>query len=205
MTKKLITFGKVCIFLILMINTSCDKDEEVVLNDGNFITSVKLTSGGFTKEFEIKDNEVNGVVPYTIDDLDIALAITISDEASITPDPNTVTSIKDPVNFIVTAENGEKKNYVVDIKRELSPENAIVSFQIKTALFETNADIDNATGTIHQRVLPNTVLTSIETAAIISDRATINPDPKIISDYTNPVVFTVIAENGESKEYLILL
>jgi hypothetical protein len=188
-----------------MINASCDKDEEVILNDDNFITSVKLTSGGFTKDFEIKDNEVNGVVPYTIDDLDLALAITISDKATITPDPGTITSIKEPINFIVTAENGEKKNYVVDIKRELSPENAIVSFQIKTTLFETNADIDNETGAINQRVLPNTALTSIETTVIISDRATISPDPKTISDYTNPVVFTVTAENGESKEYQVTI
>lgn len=205
MTKKLITFGRVCMLSILMINASCDKDEEVVLNAGNFITSVKLTSGDFTKDFEIKDNEVNGVVPYMIDDLDIALAITISDKATVTPDPSTITSIKDPTNFIITAENGEKKNYVVNIKRELSPENEIVSFQIKTDLFKTNVDIDNETGKINQRVLPNTMLTSIETTGVISDRATISPDPKTISDYRNPITFTVTAENGESKEYLVTL
>ncbi|WP_103068851.1 DUF5018 domain-containing protein [Aquimarina sediminis] len=293
MTKKLIVLGRACMLFILMINASCNKDDELALNNSNFITSVKLTSGGFTKDFEvkdnqvngvvpstiddfdialtitisdkatitpdpktitsiknpinftvtaengekrnyvvdikrelsseniiesikltsadftkdfeIKDNEVNGVVPYTIDDLDITLVITISDKATITPDPSTITSIKEPVNFMVTAENGEKKNYVVDIKRELSPENTIVSFQIKTALFEANTDIDNETGTINQTVLPNTVLTSIETIAVISDRATISPDPKTISDYTNPVLYTVTAENGESKEYRVAL
>ncbi|WP_062057111.1 DUF5018 domain-containing protein [Aquimarina longa] len=186
-----------------MITTSCNKDEEVILSDDNFITLVKLTSGDFSKDFKIKDKKVSGVVPYTVNDLEVALAITISDKATITPDPSTISSIKDPINFTVTAENGEKSNYVIDIKRELSPEKAVTSFQIKTSFFETNVDIDQESGIIKKRVLPKISLTSLTPMITISDKATISPDPKTISDYTNPVVFTVTAENGESKEYKV--
>ncbi len=205
MTKKLITLGKVFLLSILMINISCNKDDEIILNDSNFITSLKLTSGDFTKDFDIKDEKIDGSLPFYLDETSIALTVTISDKAKITPDPRTITSIKNPVNFVVTAENGEKRNYIVNIKRELSPENIITSFDIKTNAFKITTDVNNETGTINQRVFPNTDLTSIGVSAIISDNATISPNPETVLDYTNPVNFTVTAENGDAKKYVVTL
>ncbi len=205
MTEKLRALGRVLLLSILIINTSCDKDEEVILSDANLITLFTVTSGDFTENFEVKEDKVEGVLPYRVDAMDLSLTINISDKATITPSPSTITAITAPITFVVTAENGEKKNYIVDIQRELSPENTMVSFGVKTPLFETNAAINNEMGTISQRMLPGTVLTSIETLVAISDRATIAPDPTTIMDYSSPVNFTVTAENGDIKEYVVNL
>ncbi|GGX11911.1 DUF5018 domain-containing protein [Aquimarina muelleri] len=204
MLKKIWNLGKLFFLLILILTNSCKKDDDVqILSANNFITSFKLTSGGFTKNFEIKENKIEGSLPYTVDEMDISLEIVISDQATISPDPRTITTIKDPIDFVVTAEDGTKKSYTVEIKRELNSENSITLFEIKTAFFETEADINESNNTIQKRLLPNTDLQSLNPKIIISDRATISPDPKTISDYTNPVTYKVTAENGESKEYTI--
>ncbi|WP_109301794.1 DUF5018 domain-containing protein [Aquimarina sp. AU474] len=165
--------------------------------------SLKLTSGDFEKDFEIQDDGVAGMVPYYINDEDVSFLIELSDRATIEPDPSTITNIKESIDFVVTAENGETKNYLIDIKRELSPEKAMLSFEIMTNLFEIGLDIDEENGRINQRIFPNTDLTSISTKTSISDRATITPDPETVMDYSTPVTYTVTAENGDTKEYVI--
>ncbi len=37
----------------------------------------------------------------------------------------------------------------------------------------------------------------------LSEKATIKPDPTTVKDWSNPVLFTVTAENGESKKYTV--
>ncbi len=203
MKTKIKNVFKIAVLMLLIINISCEG--EGTLSNENEIISFSLTAGDFTKDFETKNDVIEGVVPHTIDGSNISLRITISEKATIAPDPGAITTIDGIANFVITAEDGTKREYVVDIERELSPENTIVSFEVKTSLFETNADIDNETGTINQRVLPGTVLTDIETTIEVSIGATITPDPKTILDYSNPITFTVTAENGETKEYLVTL
>ncbi|KZS38117.1 hypothetical protein AWE51_18910 [Aquimarina aggregata] len=203
MKTKIKNVFKIAVLMLLIINISCEG--EGTLSNENEIISFSLTAGDFTKDFETNNDVIEGVVPYTIDGSNISLRITISEKATIAPDPSAITTIDGIANFVVIAEDGTKREYVVDIERELSPENTIVSFEVKTSLFETNADIDNETGTINQRVLPGTVLTDIETTIEVSNGATITPDPKTIFDYSSPVAFTVTAENGETKEYLVTL
>ncbi|AXT61588.1 DUF5018 domain-containing protein [Aquimarina sp. AD10] len=203
MKTKIKNVFKIAVLMLLIINISCEG--EGTLSNENEIISFSLTAGDFTKDFETNNDVIEGVVPYTIDGSNISLRITISEKATIAPDPSAITTIDGIANFVVIAEDGTKREYVVDIERELSPENTIVSFEVKTSLFDTNADIDNETGTINQRVLPGTVLTDIETTIEVSNGATITPDPKTIFDYSSPVAFTVTAENGETKEYLVTL
>ncbi|WP_282088221.1 DUF5018 domain-containing protein [Aquimarina algiphila] len=203
MKIKLIEFGRIILCVLFIINTSCNDSDDEVLSNSNFITLFKLTNKNFSKDFEIRDSKIEGSVPYIVDEANISLIVDISNKATITPDPSTIKSIKNPINFIVTAENGEKRNYVVDIKRELNTENSIISFNLKTNFFEGDLDINN--GEISSRVLPNTDLKSLKTLIVISDKATITPDPETISDYTSPVTFIVTAENGGSKEYLVTI
>ena len=175
------------------------------LFDKNEIVSFTLKSGEYEEDFEVVENEISGRAPHYIDDEDVTLTIEVSKHATITPDPGTVKSIVDPITFTVTAENGDEQNFTVDIKREISPEKKLLSFEIDTDFFKKSLDIDEENGTVFQRVLPDVDLMSLTATVTISNRATISPDPETISDYTNPVVFTVTAENGDTKEYTVTL
>lgn len=204
MTKKLLRLGKVFLFAVLLVNTSCDEDE-IILSDDNFIISFKVSTDEFEQNFDIIDNQIEGILPFQIDENNIRLDVVISEKATISPNPGSITSLNGPINFVVTAENGDENTYLVDIRGELSPENSIESFELKTNLFETLVDINEGEGIIIQKVLPNTDLTAVSSTVTISDKATISPDPTMVSDYTNPVSFTVTAENGETKEYVVTL
>ncbi len=204
MTKKLLRLGKVFLFAVLLVNTSCDEDE-IILSDDNFIISFKVSTEEFEQNFDIIDNQIEGILPFQIDENNIRLDVVISEKATISPNPGSITSLNGPINFVVTAENGDENTYLVDIRGELSPENSIESFELKTNLFETLVDINEGEGIIIQKVLPNTDLTAVSSTVTISDKATISPDPTTVSDYTNPVSFTVTAENGEAKEYVVTL
>ncbi|SHJ46394.1 DUF5018 domain-containing protein [Aquimarina spongiae] len=171
----------------------------------NDLVSFNLKSGDYVEDFEVVENEINGRTPYYIDDEDVTLTIEISNHATITPDPSTVKSIVDPITFTVTAENGDEQSFTVNIKRDLSPEKELLSFEIDTDIFKRSLDIDEESRTIFQRILPDVNLMSLTPIVTISNRATISPDPETILDYTNPIVFTVTAENGDTKEYTVTL
>ncbi len=81
--------------------------------------------------------------------------------------------------------------------------NTIVAFKITIGSFSINADINQGEKTITQRLPPNIDLTSIDSEVIASNGATVTPDPETINDYTEPIMFTVTAENGDTKEYLV--
>ncbi len=90
-----------------------------------------------------------------------------------------------------------------EIVEELSGENSIISFEIAAGVLKVNADINEAGNSINQRLLPDTDLTSLDTKVVISENASISPNPETINDYTKPVTFTVTAENGNTKEYIV--
>ena len=204
MTKTLLRLGSAILLAILLINTSCN-DGEITLSDDNFIISFKVISGDYEQNFDVIDNQIEGVLPFQVDENNVKLDVLISEKATISPDPASITALTGPIEFIVTAENGDENKYVVAIDGELSPENSMVSFELTTNIFETMVDINEETGAINQRVLPDTDLTSVSSTVVISEKATISPDPESISDFTNPVAFTVTAENGETREYVVTL
>lgn len=44
---------------------------------------------------------------------------------------------------------------------------------------------------------------SLKILFLVSDKATVSPDPNTFRDYTNPVVYTVTAEDGSKQDYTI--
>ena len=175
-------------------------DIERQLYSENSITSFELRKGDFSFSPNVGSTVIEGTVPSHILLEDIVLEIEISDGATIEPAPESITSIADTFIFVVTAENGETNEYSVDITRELSSENAILGISAK-------ADFNNivvnkvSEGKFFQR-LPSFMQTdNISLDIEISDFATISPNPIDINDYTSPVVYKVIAENGEESSY----
>lgn len=188
-------------FSLLMF--SCASEES--LSSENTIQSFSITKESIKKEFTIGESSITGKVESTFELTDIIIAIAIPKGAKISPDPTTIKSISGPLAFAVTAENGEIKNYTVDINREPSTDNFILELNVKTPNLSFSADIDKETGLITRRIPEINDLKNLNVEVKFSKHATITPDPKTIKDYSSPVNFTVKSESGVEKVYQVKL
>ncbi len=87
----------------------------------------------------------------------------------------------------------------------LSDENSILSLDINTPYFSTNAQIDEENKLITQRIPEFINLSNLSTVFRVSDRATISPNPNDVKDYSNSVKFTVTSESGIKKDYTVTM
>ena len=197
-------YFKILILSILTIFYSCEKEDPVIeLSSENKILSFELSKNSYSKAFDVSENSVEGTVDSNIELKDITLHVKISEKASITPSPSSITSITDPFTFTVVGENGDERIYNVSISRELSTENSILEFRINHNNFSTFATINNDDYTISQR-LPQTVdLSNLDLSIISSERATITPDIDNLIDFSETVSLTVTSESGIEKTYSI--
>ncbi|SHH33715.1 DUF5018 domain-containing protein [Flavobacterium johnsoniae] len=201
MKTKINLFAAFFFASLLMI--SCATEEK--LSSENTIQSFSITKGNVTKEFSIVENSISGIVESTFELEDINLTVSIPKGAKISPDPSTIKSINGPLTFVVTAENGEVKNYQADIKREPSTENFLLELNVKTPNLLLSAVINNETGLITKRIPEINDLKNLNVEIKFSKHATITPDPKTIKDYSEPVNFTVKSESGIEKVYEVKL
>ncbi len=86
-----------------------------------------------------------------------------------------------------------------DKPSEKSKEASIISFELGTYKGKLNG-----TSLSLLIELPyGTDISSLSAKVKLSAKATIKPDPTKVKDWSNPVSFTVTAENGESKKYTV--
>ena len=182
-------FKLVFLFFGLLL-LSCTKDEQKKSNEA------KIISWKFgDKTATIKDTDISITLPIGTDASNLKATAIISAKASISPDPTKTKDYTKPIDFVVTAEDGTtKQTYKVTVSVAKNTEAKITSWKFgdKTATIN---------GTDISITLPyQTDLKSLTTEVEISAKASINPDPKTIKDYTRPKEFTVTAEDGTTKQ-----
>lgn len=183
---------------------SCEDIEEVPeLSSENKILSFVLSKDNYSKEFSVSENILQGIVDSDIDLEGVTLNITISENASITPDPSTITSVEEPFTLTVTGENGEERIYTISIERALSDANSILEFKLNTENFSTYVNVDSENGIITQRLPENIDLTALDVSIITSDKATISPAIDNLTDFSSITSLIVTSESGVQKTYTI--
>ncbi|MDP5198096.1 hypothetical protein [Flavobacterium sp. DG2-3] len=200
---KLKKYYLTTLFLVSLLVQSCATVEDVALSAENEIQSFTITRGELSKEFEISDDSITGIVESNFELNDLTLKVLISKGAKINPDPATIKSITAPFALTVIAENGEDRVYNVDIKREPSVENSVLEFNLTNEAFTTTAKINLENGEITKRIPEFVDLKNLSIDLKFSKYATISPDPKTIKDYSSPVSFTVKSESGLEKVYQV--
>lgn len=193
---------KLLLVALVLFIFSCETTSETeVLNDGNLITSFAVQSGNLTADVQINGTEVEVFIPHDFDLTQVLLNLAVSQGAEISPNPSSITSLIDPIKFTITAENGDQRIYTITIVTEKSPENEMLSFIILDEATEIEAEIDQENNTV-KYLFPHTWdLSQTTTKITISEKATISPDPDEVFDYSEPVVYTITAENGETRDY----
>lgn len=127
--------------------------------------------------------------------------ITLSEGATSDPATGDTVDFTLPATFTVTAEDElttQDWTITVTLAAAESTETDILAFEVDDQI--GNAVIDTATHTVTTEVEYLTGLTALTPEIEISSRATIVPLSGVAQDFTDPVVYTVIAEDGTTTQ-----
>ncbi len=127
--------------------------------------------------------------------------ITVSENASINPESGTEQDFTAPFEYTVTAENEDEQIWMVTVEVQQSNENNILTF----ILVEQTGDavIDNENHTVYIEVVAGTNVTNLTPTIEISESASIDPASGVSQDFTNPVDYTVTAQNGDEQIWVV--
>lgn len=130
--------------------------------------------------------------------------ITVSAGATISPESNVAQDFTNPVVYTVTAEDGTTTKdwtVTVTVASTQSSEKDITSFSIPDQLSDAVIDVTAGTVTV---LMPNgTNLTNLTPAIVVSPGATVNPLSDAAQDFTNPVTYTVTAQDASTKTWTV--
>jgi len=140
---------------------------------------------------------VDIIMPLGTDVTNLIPTITVSPFATINPASGVAQDFTNPVTYTVTAQDNSTKIWTVTVTTQLNNQAEIVSFdipnQVSSTINSTNATVDV--------VMPyGTDLTNLTPTITVSAGATISPASGVAQDFTNPVQYTVTAENGVNQK-----
>lgn len=182
---------------------TCSSDDGgKTLSEENFITSFKLYLNNEYVGGEIEQD--SGTITFDVIGAsltNLTPIIAYSENATISPGPNIAQNFENPVVYNVTAENGDVKQYTVNVgNRPVGTESKILSFSFEISGEVYNCNIDNTTKIISLETV-GLDLTSIVPDITISEYANISPIPALPQDFSETVIYEVTAENGTSTTY----
>lgn len=187
---------------------SCSSDDDApspALSSANSITSFVFS--GLTPPVggTISDNAVAVTVPGTVDVTALSPTVVISQKATVVPTTGTAQNFSSPVVYKVTAEDGSERSYTVTVTKSdiQSNEAEITSFVLDALTPPVDGII---TDTDIELTVPFDVdVTTLVPTIVISTSASIAPATGVAQDFTSPVVYTVTAQNGTTKEFTVTI
>ena len=169
---------------------------------------------GAEDEKQILKFEVEGVVGNIDDDAKTVVldfpagtdvshmtpTITISDYATVEPESGVAQDFTSPVYYTVTAMNGTTAQYMVEaVVHDVDNEKSILSFVIDGV----EGEINEIAKTVSLTMPEDTDVTGLVPTIEVSDGATVSPASGEAQDFTNPVEYTVTAQNGTTAVYTV--
>ena len=141
-------------------------------------------------------------VIYGTDPSNLTPTIVVSRRATISPESGVAQNFTNPVTYTVTAQDESTQDWevTVTVASALSNENDILSFEINGQLSSTI----NANAATVDVVMPyGTDLSSLTPTITVSAGATIDPASGVAQDFTNPVTYTVTAQDSSTKTWTV--
>jgi autotransporter-associated beta strand protein len=140
-------------------------------------------------------------VPFGTAVASLAPTYTVSALASGSPVSGTARDFTSPQTYTITAENGSTKTYTMTVT--VAP--ASTARDMLTCNFGVlgPATITGTTATL--TVVPTQPVTALAPTFTLSPFATISPASGSTQDFTNPVTYTVTAQNGTTQSYTVVV
>ncbi|NQX81383.1 MAG: hypothetical protein HRT66_05235 [Flavobacteriaceae bacterium] len=193
--RKFLNIALVAVLGLSLLN--CDDKEELNKSVKALITKFDYLGANVTVNL---DRSLNINLPYGTDISEANATVTISEGATIEPDPATVVFVSgEPQVFTVTAEDTSIKEVFIVTVTVLDNEEAL----IKTfSYLEETIDVADA---INIDLPYGSIIGDAKATITISDDATIEPNPDETAFVSGePQVFTVTSQEGSTtKNYTI--
>jgi hypothetical protein len=129
----------------------------------------------------------------------LAPFVTVSDKATVSPASLAEVDFTNPVVYTVTAENGTQRKYTVRVTNTRRTEKEINLFIIN-GLY---GNINKTNMIITLQMPVGTDITRLAPEINISEGAKVSPASREVINFTNPVSYTVTAEDGSIQKYTV--
>jgi len=127
MKNKFIIFMTLILSLSVF-NISCSDENEDFVGQDNYINKLSLEKDGIVYKAQIKGDSILITTPSNIDLVDANISsFAISENASIIPEPSTITEWSDDIVFKVNSYNNDIRTYVLKIQKTGVIENSNVT------------------------------------------------------------------------------
>ncbi|MEP1713105.1 MAG: BspA family leucine-rich repeat surface protein [Ekhidna sp.] len=171
-------------------------------NDETDILSFALEEQISTPEIDKENHTIRAEVAFDAPIESLVPMITVSELATISPVSGDAVDFSEsetsPVVYTVTAQDGiTVQDWEVTVVVE-PVETDILSFSVPGQVGVSTIDTDNHT--VDLLVTENTDVTSLVPTLTVSEGATISPESGVEQDFTNEVIYTVVAENGITEQ-----
>ena len=155
-------------------------------------------------EASIEDKNIVAIMPFGTDVTNLVPVISVSDKATVNPASGEPKDFTQPVSYTVTAEDGSQAVYSATvIVKAKSSEKRILSFRF--ASLDLNATIDESTKVIKATVPMGTEVSALVPTITLSMGASIDPVSGVATDFTQPVTYTVTAEDASQASYTAIV
>lgn len=126
--------------------------------------------------------------------------IDVSTYATIEPESGVPQDFTNPVYYTVTAMDGTTVQYMVEaVVHDADNEKSILSFTIDGV----EGDINEIAKEVEVMMPEGTDVTQLVPTIVVSEGATVEPASGVAQDFTNPVTYTVTAQNGTMAVYTV--
>lgn len=193
------------------INTTTIENSAKLINSFSFLGLNPEVDGAVDNTNYV----INLLVPSGTDLTKLIPTISISDSATISPNAGIAEDFTNPVTYTITAQDGSTQSYVVTVaasspsqsgdtnSTQNSSDKLINSFAFTGLNPEVDGVIDNNGDTINLTVPIGTDVTNLVPTITFSDGATIYPYSGVAEDFTNPIIYTVTAQDGSIEDYTV--
>jgi hypothetical protein len=192
---KMVAIVVAC-FALSAVFSSCQKSDEKQITEFRFKSP--LAVGVINQDAKT----VTVAMPEGTDVTKLAPVIIVSSLATVDPASGVAQNFTNPVNYTVKAENGTTAVYKVTVTvgtAGQSDAKQITGFQFQSPL--AVGVIDENAKTIAVDMPYGTDVTALAPVITVSSLATVNPASGVSQNFTNPVNYTVTAENGTTAVY----
>ncbi len=178
-----------------------DKTYTVTVTKAAALTLKDITSFVFAglPATTIGSNTVSVTVPFGTPVSNLSPTYTVSSLASGSPVSGTARNFSSAQTYTITAEDNSTKVYTVTVT--VAP--ASSAKDILTCNFGLLGPATIAGTNITLTVPPNQNVTNLAPTFTISPLATLSPASGSTQDFTNPVAYTVTAQNGTTQVYTV--
>jgi len=145
------------------------------------------------------DHTISATVPFGTNVAELIPTITITG-VSVSPLGGVANNFTTPQTYTVTAADGSTQSYVVSVVFAPNPAKAITAFSFTTPV--ATGVINESAKTIDISVPFGTNITSL-TPTITFTGVSVSPLSGVAQNFTNPVTYTVTAEDASIQAYVV--